>query len=206
MAFILDGEQVFVGAKTCLPHLIAPCRKPPGNPSPGSAQGYNDVHGFYRSRVEQAFGVLWGFALVRNTWTGSEQRFFTQLKVLLNLYTFTMRRKYKYEPVGPWALIPEGVFAEGPSEIPPDHAETPQMGASQSDPAVDSSDEFDGIPETVLHSSNNTNLNTGILPPEATIVFGTRQFFFGGGLCFRLNPATLFAHALNIKRPLGLCL
>ena len=28
------------------------------------------------------------------------------MKILLNLYNFTMRRKYKYEPFGPWALLP----------------------------------------------------------------------------------------------------
>ena len=113
----------------CNSHLIAPCRKPPGQPLPGSAQGYNDIHGFYRSRVEHVFGVLWGFSLVRNKWTGGEQRFFIHLKLLLNLYTFAMRRKYKYEPVGPWGLIPEGC-SSGASQALPDPSQPTQVGES----------------------------------------------------------------------------
>ena len=42
----------------------------------------------------------------RNVWLGDERTFFRRMKVLLNFYNFCMRRKYKYEPVGPWDMVP----------------------------------------------------------------------------------------------------
>ena len=34
-------------------------------------QSYNDVHGWYRARIEQLFCHLWHWVLVRNIWHGS---------------------------------------------------------------------------------------------------------------------------------------
>ena len=32
---------------------------------------YNDVHGFYRARIEHMFARMWHWGIVRNIWRGS---------------------------------------------------------------------------------------------------------------------------------------
>ena len=36
---------------------------------------YNDVHGFYRARIEHLFARMWHWGIVRNIWRGSDALF-----------------------------------------------------------------------------------------------------------------------------------
>ena len=104
------------GAYGNRPHLAIPCRKEGGNLTrvPGLTRAfYNAFHNFFRSRVEQVFGVFWHFALIRIFWTGQAEhggdKFFKRVKVLLNAANFYARRYHSMDcaicacPV-PWFL------------------------------------------------------------------------------------------------------
>ena len=73
---------------------------------------YNDVHGFYRARVEHLFARLWSWKIVRNTWTGSSAELHATTRVLLHLTQFITRRQTRYQPYGPWPHVPESVWED----------------------------------------------------------------------------------------------
>ena len=81
---------------------------------------YNDIHGFYRARVEHLFGRLWAWKVVRNTWTGSPHDLHATTRILLHLTQFLTRRQTRYQPYGPWPHVPESVWAQ---EAAVDHDE-----------------------------------------------------------------------------------
>ena len=50
-------------------------------------QEYNDIHGFYRARVEHFFARLWQWRTVRNVWTHSAMELHGHVCILLHLST-----------------------------------------------------------------------------------------------------------------------
>ena len=49
---------------------------------------YNDVHGFYRARIEHLFARMWHWGIVRNIWRGSGTELHEYVRVLLHLQQF----------------------------------------------------------------------------------------------------------------------
>ena len=49
---------------------------------------YNDVHGFYRARIEHLFARLCHWSIVRNIWRGSGTELHECVRVLLHLQQF----------------------------------------------------------------------------------------------------------------------
>ena len=49
---------------------------------------YNDVHGFYRARIEHLFACMWHGGIVRNMWRGSGTELHECARVLLHLQQF----------------------------------------------------------------------------------------------------------------------
>ena len=52
---------------------------------------YNDVHGFYRARIEHLFARMWHRGIVRNIWRGSGTELHEYVRVLLHLQQFLIR-------------------------------------------------------------------------------------------------------------------
>ena len=106
MCCYMLGDGAFSGC----PRIIAPTRKPSGAPLPKAASGYNDVHSFYRARIETFFGYIWSWSLIRNTWRGraehGEHAIHQRLHLLVNLAAFVLNRRLKHEPFGPWPHLP----------------------------------------------------------------------------------------------------
>ena len=75
-------------------------------------QEYNDVHGFYRARVEHIFARLWQWRIVRNVWTRSATELHGHVRILLSLTQFCIRRQTRYQPYGPWPHVPESVWVQ----------------------------------------------------------------------------------------------
>ena len=110
-AFSKQAFGLADGAYGNRPRLVIPCRKAGGTLT-GAGASYNNVHSFYRARIEQTFAFFWTFSFVRNGWRGREEvgaeRFFRYLKVFINFANFYLRRNVRYEPYGPWSHFPEG--------------------------------------------------------------------------------------------------
>ena len=49
-------------------------------------QSYNDVHGWYRARMEQLFAHLWHWGLVRTIWHGGPNELHESVRVLLHFH------------------------------------------------------------------------------------------------------------------------
>ena len=49
---------------------------------------YNDVHGYYRARVEHLFAHLWSCRVVRDIWPGSHQDLHANTRILLHFSQF----------------------------------------------------------------------------------------------------------------------
>ena len=62
---------------------------------------YNDVHSFYRARIEHLFARMWHWGIVRNIWRGSGTEWHEYVRVLLHLQQFFIRRQVRYPPYGP---------------------------------------------------------------------------------------------------------
>ena len=71
---------------------------------------YNDVHGFYRARIEHLFARMWHWGIVRNIWRGSGTELHEYVRVLLHLQQFLIRRQVRYPPYGPWEHVPAHVW------------------------------------------------------------------------------------------------
>ena len=69
-------------------------------------QDYNDVHGYYRARVEHLFGPLWHWVMVRNIWRGNGTTLHKSIHLLLRLTQSCIRRQVCYPPYGPWPHVP----------------------------------------------------------------------------------------------------
>ena len=83
---------------------------------------HNDVHVWYRARIEQLFARLWHWGLVRNIWRGgpNELHFFfsrvavlppeftelhQSIRILLHFTQFCIRRQVRHPPYGPWEYV-----------------------------------------------------------------------------------------------------
>ena len=66
---------------------------------------YNDVHGFYRARIEHLFARMWHRGIVRNIWRRSWTKLHEYVRVLLHLQQFLIRRQVRYPPYGPWEHV-----------------------------------------------------------------------------------------------------
>ena len=73
---------------------------------------YNDVHGYYRARVEHLFAHLWSWRVVRDIWLGSHQDLHANTRILLHFSQFMLRRQKRYQPYGPWEHIPSSIWTE----------------------------------------------------------------------------------------------
>ena len=62
---------------------------------------YNDVHGFYRARIEHLFARMWHWGIVKNIWRGSGPELHEYVRVLLYLRQFLIRRQVRCPPYGP---------------------------------------------------------------------------------------------------------
>ena len=88
-------------------------------------QNYNDVHGWYRARVEHVFGHLWHWGIVRHVWVGKPDVLHQTVRVLLHTVQFCKNRKVQYQPYGPWEHIPEGIWSDRPIVIPSEEQDGP---------------------------------------------------------------------------------
>ena len=61
-------------------------------------QSYNDVHGWYRARIEQLFARLWHWGLVRNIWRGGPNELHQSVRILLHFTQFCIRRQVRHPP------------------------------------------------------------------------------------------------------------
>ena len=75
-------------------------------------QGYNDVHGWYRARIEQLFARLWHWGLVRNIWRGGPNELHQSVRILLHFTQFCIRRQVRHPPYGPWEHVPPHVWTD----------------------------------------------------------------------------------------------
>ena len=73
-------------------------------------KGYNDVHGFCRSRIEHLFARVWHWGIGRNIWRGSGTELHEYVRVLLHLQQFLIRRQVRYPPYGLWEHVPAHVW------------------------------------------------------------------------------------------------
>ena len=73
---------------------------------------YNQIHAFFRARVEHVFTRIWPFAIVHQVWRGKGLEGACELQrrihVLFNFVNFELSRKVMYELAGVWPHTPEG--------------------------------------------------------------------------------------------------
>ena len=75
-------------------------------------QCYNDVHGWYRARIEQLFARLWHWGLIRNIWRGGPNELHQSVRILLHFTQFCIRRQVRHPPYGPWEHVPPHVWTD----------------------------------------------------------------------------------------------
>ena len=75
-------------------------------------QSYNDVHGWYRARIEQLFAWLWHWGLVRKMWRGSPNELHRSVRILLHFTQFCFHRQVRHPPYGPWEHVPPHVWTD----------------------------------------------------------------------------------------------
>ena len=66
-------------------HVIAPFIGRKNGTLRARQQSYDDVHGWYRARMEQLFAYLWHWGLVRTIWRGGPNELHQSVRVLLHL-------------------------------------------------------------------------------------------------------------------------
>ena len=59
-------------------------------------QEHNNLHGFYRARVEHLFARLWHWKTIRNVWMGSTRDLHQHVRILLHLTQFCIMRQTRY--------------------------------------------------------------------------------------------------------------
>ena len=69
-------------------------------------QSYNDVHEWYRARIEHLFGQLW------HIWRGSPDELHQSLRVLLHFSQFCIQRQVRHPPYGPWDHVQPHVWTD----------------------------------------------------------------------------------------------
>ena len=97
------------GAYKCRVHVIVPFIGRKNDTLLAWQQSYNDVHGWYRARIEQPFAHLWHWGLIRNIWCGGPNELYQSVCILLHFTQFCIRRQVRYPPYGPWEHVPPHV-------------------------------------------------------------------------------------------------
>ena len=69
-------------------------------------QSYNDVHGWYRARIEDLFGQLW------RIWHGGPDELHQSVRVLLHFTQFCIRRQVRHPCCGPWDHVLPHVWTD----------------------------------------------------------------------------------------------
>ena len=93
-------------------HVIVPFIGRKNGTLTARQQGYNDVHGWYRARIEQLFARLWHWGLVRNIWRGGPNELHQSVRILLHFIQFCIRRQVRHPPYGPWKHVPPQVWTD----------------------------------------------------------------------------------------------
>ena len=75
-------------------------------------QCYNDVHGWYRARIEQLFARLWHWGLVRNIWRGGPNELHQSVRILLHFTQLCIRRQVRHPPYRPWEHVLPHVWTD----------------------------------------------------------------------------------------------
>ena len=74
-------------------HVIVPFIGRKNGTLTARQSAYNDVHGWYRARIEQLFARLWHWGLVRNIWRGGPNELHQSVRILLNFTQFCICRQ-----------------------------------------------------------------------------------------------------------------
>ena len=93
-------------------HVIVPFIGRKNGTLTARQQGYNDVHGWYRARIEQLFARLWHWGLVMNIWRGGPNDLHQSVRILLHFTQFCIRRQVRHPPYGPWEHVPPQVWTD----------------------------------------------------------------------------------------------
>ena len=93
-------------------HVIVPFIGRKNGTLTARQQCYNDVHGWYRARIEQLFARLWHWGLVRNIWRGRPNELHQSVRILLHFTQFCIRRQVRHPPYGPWEHVPPQVWTD----------------------------------------------------------------------------------------------
>jgi hypothetical protein len=78
---------------------------------------YNDVHGWYRARMEHLFGQLWHWGLVRSMWHYGPYELHQSVRVLFLFGEFCIRRQVRRPPYGPWDHVPPHVWTDKSNSV-----------------------------------------------------------------------------------------
>ena len=71
----------------------------------------NDVHGWYRARIEQLFARLW-HGLVRNIWCGGPNELHQLVRIVFHFAQFCIQRQVRHPPYGAWEHVPPHVWTD----------------------------------------------------------------------------------------------
>ena len=80
-------------------HVIVPFIGRKNGTLTARQQSYNDVHGWYRARIEQLFARLWHWGLFWNIWRGDPNELHQSVRILLHFTRFCIRRQVRYPPL-----------------------------------------------------------------------------------------------------------
>ena len=93
-------------------HVIVPFIGTKNGTLTARQQCYNDVHGWFRARIEQPFARLWHWGLVRNIWRGGPNELHQSVRILLHFTQFCIRRQVRHPPYGPWEHVLPHVWTD----------------------------------------------------------------------------------------------
>ena len=86
---------------------------------------YNDIHGYYRVRVEHFFAPLWSWKVMRDIWQGSHKDLHANTRILLHFTQFMVRRQKQYQPYSPREHIANSIWREDEApEVDEEDADT----------------------------------------------------------------------------------
>ena len=86
-------------------HVIVPFIGKKNGTLTACQQSYDDVHGWYRARIQQLFARLWHWGLVRNIWRGGPNELHQPVRILLHLPNFAFAGKSVTPPPPVWTTF-----------------------------------------------------------------------------------------------------
>ena len=93
-------------------HVIVPFIGRKNGTLTARQQSYNDVHGWYRARIEQLFARFWHWGLVKNIWRGGPNELHQSVRILLQFTQFCISRHVRHPPYRPWAHVPPHAWTD----------------------------------------------------------------------------------------------